>query len=154
MFENTRIPVWVNLFLVVTILFMAVQVVWFYFNHEMLLDAGITIQGTPDLNIIYTTAGRLVAMIAVAVFALVTQNPHHFLIVLFMSILREGQEMFIDPLFPYGNAGPPLLDFVMHVVIVALEIWAFMVVYKITKREKKQLLRSAKQQQTNDRMSP
>lgn len=54
-----------------------------------------------------------------------------------MSIFREGQEMFIDPLFPYKNAGPALVDFGMHVVIVALEVWAFIIVYRITKNEKK-----------------
>jgi hypothetical protein len=120
------------------ILTMTMQVYWFYFNHETLVEAGITIQGVPNLNIIYTTAGRLVAMIAVSVFVLVTQNPNQYLIVLFMSIFREGQEMFIDPLFPYANAGSPLVDVGMHVVIVALEIWAFIIVYRIAKKENKE----------------
>lgn len=136
MFKNSQIPIWVNIFLLLTILIMGVQVYWFYFNHSYLIDAGITIQGAPDINIVYTTAGRLVAMIAVAIFALISQNPHHFLVVLFMSILREGQETFIDPLFPYTNAGPPLVDFGMHIIIVVLEIWAFIVIYKITGKEK------------------
>ena len=139
LFKNSQIPTWVNIFLMVLILFMAIQVYWFYFNHQFLIDAGITIQGVPDLNIIYTTAGRLVAMIAVSVFVLVTQNPNQYLIVLFMSILREGQETFIDPLFPYDNAGPALLDFGMHVVIVALEIWAFVIVYRIVRKEKREI---------------
>lgn len=137
MSKKRRIPLWVNIFLAVTILFMAVQVYWFYFNHSYLDAAGITINGVPDLNIIYTTAGRLIAMIAVAIFAMITQNPNHLMIVFFMSILREGQETFIDPLLPYANAGPAWIDFTMHIVIVALEIWAFIVVYKIAKREKK-----------------
>ena len=52
-----------------------------------------------------------------------------------MSIFREGQETIIDPLFPYANAAPPMADFVIHLVIVALEIWAFIIVYRMTKKE-------------------
>ena len=135
MFKNSPIPIWVNIFLLILILFMSIQVYWFYFNHQSLIDAGITIEGVPNLNIIYTTAGRLVAMIAVSVFVLITQNPHQYLVVLFMSIFREGQETIIDPLFPYVNAAPPMADFVIHLVIVALEIWAFIIVYRMTKKE-------------------
>jgi hypothetical protein len=115
---------------------MAMQVYWFYFNHQILIDAGISIQGKPDLNIVYTTAGRLVAMIAASIFVLITQNPNQYLVVLFMSIFREGQETFIDPLFPYANAGPATVDIGMHIIIVALEIWAFVIVWRIIKKEK------------------
>ena len=73
-------------------------------------------------------------MIAESVFVLITQNPHQYLVVLFMSIFREGQETIIDPLFPYANAAP-MADFVIHLVIVALEIWAFIIVYRMTKKE-------------------
>ena len=136
MFKNSRIPIWVNIFLMILILFMVPQVFWFYFNHPALLDQGITIQSIPDLNIMYTTAGRLTAMVAASILVLITQNPNQYLVVLFMSILREGQEMFIDPLFPYANAPmPPIADFGMHVVIVALEIAAFIIVYRITRQE-------------------
>ena len=131
--KKSRIPLWVNIFLGILILIMAMQVYWFFFNHQFLEDAGITIQGVPDLNIIYTTAGRLVAMIAVSIFVLITQNPNQYLVVLLLSIFREGQETFIDPMFPYANAGPAAVDIGMHVVIVALEIWAFIVVYKRAK---------------------
>ena len=74
-------------------------------------------------------------MIAASVFVLITQNPHQYLVVLFMSIFREGQETIIDPLFPYVNAAPPMADFVIHLAIVALEIWAFIIVYRETKKE-------------------
>jgi hypothetical protein len=136
MFKNSSIPIWVNIFLIFLILIMAMQVYWFYFNHQILIDAGISIQGKPDLNIVYTTAGRLVAMIAASIFVLITQNPNQYLIVLFMSIFREGQETFIDPLFPYANAGPATVDIGMHIIIVALEIWAFVIVWRIIKKEK------------------
>lgn len=64
---------------------------------------------------------------------------------MFMSILRESQETFIDPLLPYANApGSPLVDFSMHIVIVALEITAFVVLYKIAKKESADQVSSAK----------
>lgn len=139
MFKNSQIPKWINIFQMVIILFMTVQVYWFYFNHQTLVDAGISIQGVPDLNIIYTTGGRLVAMIAITIFVLITQNPNQYLIVLLLSILREGQETFIDPMFPYANAGSPLIDFGMHVTIVLIQVWAFITVYRIAREENKEI---------------
>ena len=135
MLRKSKIPIWVNVFMLVLLAFMAIQIYWFNFNHQVLLEAGITIQGGPDLNVMYTTAGRLVAMVAATVFVLITQNPHQYLVVLMMSIFREGQETFIDPLFPYANApNSPLGDFGVHLVIVALEITAFIVVWRRAKQ--------------------
>lgn len=74
MFEKSEIPMWVNIFLLALIGFMAVQVYQFYFDHASLLKAGISIKTVSDQNIIYTTAGRLVAMIGASVFVLMTQN--------------------------------------------------------------------------------
>ncbi len=134
--RNSPIPIWVNIVLVILVLFMSFQVVQFYFGHEMLAESGITIDGTPNKNILYTTAGRLVAMIGASIFVLVTQNPNQYLVVMFMSILREGQAMFIVPLFPYANApAPPIVDFGVHVVIVALEIAAFIVVFRLARQD-------------------
>ena len=136
-FRNSPIPTWVNVFLVFLVLFMAIQVVWNYFGHGYLLDAGITIEGDPDKNVLYTTAGRLVAMIGASIFVLITQNPAQHAVVWLMSILREGQEMFIDPLFPYENSpAAPDVDFGMHVVIVTLEIAAFVAVYRLARHDR------------------
>jgi hypothetical protein len=75
-------------------------------------------------------------MAGASIFVLVNQNPNQYLVVLFMSILREGQEMFIDPLLPYANApAPPIADFLVHVVIVALEVAAFIAVYRIARQD-------------------
>ena len=137
MFKKSPIPIWINILLIVLIAFMAIQGYLFYFNDQFLLDAGITIDGSPNLNIIYTTAGRLVAMTAAFVFVLYTQNPHQYLVVLLLSIFKDAQQAFIDPLFPYSNAAPAVVDFGMHFVIVALEIWAFITVYKITRQKNK-----------------
>ena len=136
MLKNAPIPLWVNIFMLVLLMFTSIQVYWFYFDHGFLEAAGIAVEGAPNLNVLYTTAGRLLAMVVVTLFVLITQNPHQYLVVLLMSIFREGQEMFIDPQFPYANAGvSPAVDFGIHLVIVALEIAAFIAVYKVSKRE-------------------
>ena len=136
MFQSSPIPIWVNVFMAFLLFFMTIQVYWFYFDHGYLLEAGITIEGAPDLNILYTTAGRLLAMIAATLFVIYTQNPFQYLVVLFMSIFREGQELFIDPLYPYANSPTsPMIDLGMHILIVGLEIAAFWVVFQKTKTD-------------------
>mgnify|MGYP001812786641 FL=1 len=143
-FKNSPIPIWVNVFLGFLVLFMVPQVFWNYFDHQYLLDAGITIEGDPDKNVLFTTAGRLVAMIGASIFVLITQNPAQHAVVWLMSILREGQEMFIDPLFPYANSpAAPIVDFGMHVVIVAIEIAAFVTVYRLARQESRNAPKSA-----------
>ena len=143
-FKNSPIPIWVNVFLVFIVVFMVPQAFWNYFDHQYLLDAGISIYGDPDKNVLYTTAGRLVAMIGASIFVLITQNPAQHAVVWFMSILREGQEMFIDPLFPYANSpAAPIVDFGMHVVIVTLEIAAFVTVYRLARRKRSSTLKTA-----------
>ena len=134
-FKNSPLPIWVNILLIVLIFFMAIQGYLFYFDQQFLIDAGITSDGSPNLNIIYTTAGRLLAMTAAFILVLYTQNPHQYFLVLFLSILKDGQQAFIDPLFPYLNAASAAVDFGMHFVIVVLEIWALIVVYKIIGRD-------------------
>lgn len=112
------------------LVFMLPQVYWNYFDNQVLLDSRITIQGgDPNQNVIYTTACRLVAMIAASVLVLVTQNPAQFVVVMLMSAIREAQEGFIDPLYPMADSPiSPTADFVIHVLIVAAEVAALVVV--------------------------
>ncbi len=134
--KASPIPLWINLLLVVLILFMLPQVYWNYFDNQVLLDSGITIQGDPDQNVIYTTAGRLVAMIAASVLVLVTQNPAQYVVIMFMSAIREAQEGFIDPLYPMADAPvSPTVDFLVHVLIVAAEVAALVVVYRLARQQ-------------------
>ncbi len=136
--KASPIPLWVNVLLALLVGLMAIQVFWNYFDNQVLLDSGITIQGDPDQNVIYTTAGRLVAMIAASVFVLVTQNAAQYVVVLFMSVIREAQEMFIDPLYPMADAPTsPAVDFAIHVVIVAAELAALVVVYRIAREQQR-----------------
>ena len=101
----------------------------------MMADSGVLVQGVPMLNLVYEMGARTFVMVLVSIYVLINQNPLQYLVVLFMNIVREGQEMFIDPLFPILNAPvSPMVDFIIHVVIVAIEIWAFITVLKISKK--------------------
>ena len=51
-----------------------------------------------------------------------------------MNIFREGFETIIDPMFPLANAPmTPTADLIAHIVIVVIEIWAFVKVLNIVK---------------------
>jgi len=126
---NTKIPIWVNIMQILLVLIMLGQVYMYFFNHQMVLDAGIAVDSTPMLNLIYEMGARTLVIAAGAIFVLITQNPLQYLVVLFMNILREGLEMIIDPLFPVANApATPTVDFWIHVVIVVIEVLAFIAV--------------------------
>ena len=142
MFKNpkTKIPTWVNIVQIILTIIMVAQVYMYFFNHQMMVDSGIPVKGIPTLNLIYEMGARTLVMALGAIFVLITQDPKQFLVVLFMNIFREGQEMIIDPLFPLSNApASPIVDFGIHVVIVAIEILAFMAVFKIVRQEDKNL---------------
>ena len=130
-FLKSDIPIWVNVLQVLLTLIMLGQVYMYFFDHDLLSATGVTVNGTPDLNLVYEMGGRTLTMAAASIFVLMTQNARQFLVVLFMNILREGTETIIDPLFPIANApAGPAMDFGMHVVIVAIEILACAVVWK------------------------
>lgn len=136
---NTKIPVWVNIFQILLILIMLDQAFMFFFNHERVAASGISVEGVPNLNLLYEMGARTAVMAFASIFVLITQNPKQFLVVLLMNIFREGQETIIDPLFPLANApASSAMDFGIHVVIVAIEIVAFVVVFRISKRENKE----------------
>jgi len=91
--------------------------------------------GSPMLNLVYEMGARTLVMVIASVYVMMTQDPKQFLVVLLMNIVREGQEMIIDPMYPVLNApASPTADFWIHVVIVAIEILAFIAVYRISKK--------------------
>jgi hypothetical protein len=134
-FLKSDIPIWVNVLQVLLTLIMLGQVYMYFFDHDLLAATGVTVNGTPDLNLVYEMGGRTLTMAAASIFVMITQNARQFLVVLFMNILREGTETIIDPLFPIANApASPAMDFGMHVVVVAIEILACIMVWKRLKK--------------------
>lgn len=131
-----RIPTWVNAMQVILILIMLGQAYLCFFGHEGWAAAGVSIEGNPSLNIIYETGSRLLVMVVASVYVLITQDARQWLVVLLMNVVREGQEMIIDPLWPVANApASPMTDFAIHVVIVAIEVAAFATVLAITRQK-------------------
>lgn len=136
---KSRIPLWVNIMQAVLILIMAVQVFEYYFDHDALVAAGLQVEGDPSLNLIYEMGARLGVMVIAAVYVMITQDPKQYLVVLIMNVFREAQEMIIDPLYPVADAqASPLVDFLIHVVIVVIEIAALVTVYKIVRQDREQ----------------
>lgn len=132
---NTKIPIWINVLQVLLTLVMLQQTYMFYLNHQAVADSGILIEGVPNLNLLYEFAGRTATMALVSIFVLISQNPRYFVVVLLMNLLREGQETIINPLFPLANAPmAPSGDFALHVLIVAIELWAFIAMLRIVRQ--------------------
>ncbi len=135
MFKNSKIPIWVNVVQGLLTLIMLQQVFMFTFDHQAVNASGISIDGIPNQNLLYEFASRTMVMAAASIFVLATQNPRYFLIVLLMNIFRESFETIIDPLFPLANAPmTPKADLIAHLVIVVIEVWAFVTVLKIVRR--------------------
>ena len=131
---KSKIPLWVNIVQAILVLIMLGQVYMYFFNHQMMTDTGVTVEGTPMLNLVYEMGARTFVMVIASIYVIITQDPKQFLVVLLMNIFRESQEMIIDPLYPVLNAPvSPTVDFWIHVVIVAIEIWAFVTVFRLTK---------------------
>tara|TARA_B100000029_G_scaffold442819_1_gene461463 strand:- start:997 stop:1419 length:423 start_codon:yes stop_codon:yes gene_type:complete len=132
---KVKIPLWINIFQAVLTLIMLQQVYLFTLNHQALAASGLTIEGVPNLNLLFEFAGRTATMAIASLLVIILQNPRYFLVVLFMNIVREGLETIIDPLYPLANAPmTPVNDMIAHIIIVLIELWAFIVMYKIVKR--------------------
>ena len=133
--SKRQIPLWVNVMQAVLILIMVVQVYEHFFNHDAIAAAGWETEGDAALNLIYEMGSRLAVMVVASIFVMITQNPRQYLVVLIMNVVRESMEGVIDPLFPVADApAPPLTDFLIHVVIVAIEIAALVTVARIVRR--------------------
>lgn len=130
--NRKKIPLWVNIMQAILILIMLGQVYMYFFNHQMMTDSGIQVDNVPMLNLVYEMGARTLVMALVSIYVIITQNPLQYLVVLIMNVIRESLEMIIDPLYPVLNApASPTVDFWIHVVIVIVEIWALITVYRI-----------------------
>lgn len=138
--KKPKIPIWVNIVQAILILVMLQQVYMFFFNHDAVAASGIVVEGEANLNLLFEFAARTATMAIVSILVMITQNPRYFLVILLINIFREGFETIIDPLFPLSNAPvSPVVDFSMHIVIVAIEVLAFIAVFKIVRKMDREL---------------
>ena len=141
-----KIPLWINILQGILILIMLSQAYQFYFDHAAILASGITINEVPDYNLIYEFAGRTATMAIVSIFIMVSQDVKLFLVMFLMNLLREFQETIIDPLFPLINAPlSPTGDLIVHILIVGIELIAFIRLYKMSRslKEKESEIRTS-----------
>ena len=77
-------------------------------------------------------------MAIVSIFIMFSENLKLFMVMFLMYLFREIQESFIDPLFPLTNAPlSPTGDLVANIVIVGIELIAFIKLYKMSKELRK-----------------
>ena len=132
---NPKIPIWINVVQGLLILIMLQQTYMFFLDHQAIAASGITTEGIPNQNLLYEFGARTATMALLSIIVMITQNPRYFLVILLMNLFREGLETIIDPLYPLANAPvSPTIDFIMHIVIVAIELWAFITMYKIVRQ--------------------
>lgn len=135
--KNLKIPLWVNIMQAILIAIMLGQVYMYFFNHQMMEATGVSVEGSPMFNLVYEMGARTLVMVIASTYVMITQNPIQYLVVLLMNIVREGLETIIDPMYPILNTpATPTVDFVIHIIIVLIEVYAFVVVYRITKFER------------------
>lgn len=110
------------------------QVYLFAADHEAVRASGITLETVADANLAYEFAGRTATMALVSLAILFSRRAELYLAMFGMNILREGLETIIDPLFPLANApASPTWDLIMHLVIVGIEVAAFVRLDRLAK---------------------
>ena len=75
MFQNSKIPIWVNVLQIVLILIMLGQVYMYFLDHTLLAATGVAVEGVSTLNLIYEMGGRTATMVIASIFVLITQDP-------------------------------------------------------------------------------
>ena len=131
---KNKIPLWINILQGVLILIMLTQVFQFLLDHKTVVASGISLQTVSDYNLVYEFGSRTAVMAIISIVILYLQEIKLFLAMFLMNILREGFETIIDPLFPLLNAPvTPTIDFVLHIIIVGVEVLAFMKLFTIYK---------------------
>ena len=132
---NPKIPIWINIVQGLLILIMLQQTYMFFLDPQTIADSGIMTEGIPNLNLLCEFGARTATIALLSIIVMITQNPRYFLVILLMNLFREGLETIIDTLYPLANAPvSPSIDFIMHIVIIAIELWAFITMYKIVRQ--------------------
>ena len=95
----------------------------FYVDHQAIKALEITTEGIPNLHLLCAFGARTATIALLSIVVTIAQNLRYFLVILLMNLFREGFEKFIDLLHTLANALlSPMLDFIMHIVIIAIEL--------------------------------
>jgi len=127
--EKHKIQIWVYILQGLLTLILISQAVGYY---QLQYD-GVSNETMAEKRQLYELAGRTTAMALVYLVVMFTQNAKFLMVVFLMSIFREGQETVIDTIFETNRS--VAVNILVHLVILALEIWAFIKLYFISKRQ-------------------
>ena len=94
----------------------------FYVDHQT-VEASDTTEGIPNLHLLCAFGARIATIALLLIVVRIAQDLKYFFVILLMNLFREGFEKFIDPLHTLANdLVSPMVDFIMHIVIVAIEL--------------------------------
>ncbi len=94
----------------------------FYVDHQI-VEASDTTEGIPNLHLLCAFGARIATIALLLIVVRIAQDLKYFFVILLMNLFREGFEKFIDPLHTLANdLVSPMVDFIMHIVIVAIEL--------------------------------
>lgn len=125
--EKNKIPLWIYLFQGLLCLILAQQAFSYYqFNYW-----GEIASTDSEKRQLLELAGRTLAMLIVGVIVMISRNPHYFVVLFILNIVRETNETFVDTIYETDKS--PIVNILVHLVIISLEVWALVKAYKISK---------------------
>lgn len=125
--EKNKIPLWIYLLQGLLCLILAQQA-FSYYQFDYWGEIAST---DSEKRQLLELAGRTLAMLIVGVIVMISRNPHYFVVLFILNIVRETNETFVDTIYETDKS--PIVNILVHLVIISLEVWALVKAYKISK---------------------
>lgn len=122
-----KVPVWIYVLQTMLCLILLHQSVSYWQMNYWGVEAVTDSQKREILEL----AGRTTAMFLVGLLVMLSRNPHYFVPLFLLNIFRETQEAFIDALYETDKSA--MVNVLVHAVIITMEVWALVKVYRISK---------------------
>ena len=130
--EKNKIPVWIYLLQGLLCLILAQQA-FSYYQFDYWGEIAST---DSEKRQLLELAGRTLAMLIVGVIVMISRNPHYFVVLFILNIVRETNETFVDTIYETDKS--PIVNILVHLVIISLEVWALVKAYKVSKSQSNQ----------------
>ena len=127
--EKNKIPLWIYLFQGLLCLILAQQA-FSYYQFDYWGEIAVSDSEKREL---LELAGRTLAMLIVGIFVMISRNPHYFVVLFVLNIIRETNETFVDTIYETDKS--PLVNILVHLVVITLEVWALVKAYKVSKAQ-------------------
>ena len=130
--EKNKIPLWIYLLQGLLCLILAQQA-FSYYQFDYWGEIAST---DSEKRQLLELAGRTLAMLIVGVIVMISRNPHYFVVLFILNIVRETNETFVDTIYETDKS--PIVNILVHLVIISLEVWALVKAYKVSKSQSNQ----------------